>query len=158
MCKSREQRLTTKEHIAMHIHLYSSTLVIKVQTSYCNTIRPVFFYKRQTCMVRPLLKLKCSVLLVMYNWLNGFYCEMNDKLLFFGSNSLLGPRLNIINSKCHANKLKCSRSCLIGYSDFVSFNSLGDGYTDTHTHTDFPGKSNFKKPGDRLAQKHCYVP
>ena len=45
-CKLREQRLITKEHIAMHINLalYSSTLVIKClkvvlsQNSYCNTI------------------------------------------------------------------------------------------------------------------------
>ena len=52
MCKSREQRLITKEHIATHTNLilpfkpalYSSTLLIKClkvvlsQNSYCNTI------------------------------------------------------------------------------------------------------------------------
>ena len=31
-------------------------------------------------MACSLLKLKCSALLVMYSWLNAFYCEMNSKL------------------------------------------------------------------------------
>ena len=62
-----------------------------------------FFYKlRMAC---PLIKLKCSVLLVMYNWLNGFYRVMNGKysitLLFFGSNtrraSLLRPRPSTVS-------------------------------------------------------------
>ena len=30
-------------------------------------------------MAHPLLKLKCSILLVMYSWLNGFCYEMNDE-------------------------------------------------------------------------------
>ena len=38
------------------------------------------FISFTTCMTHPLLKLNCSVLLVMYKWLiNGFYCEMNGK-------------------------------------------------------------------------------
>ena len=28
------------------------------------------------CLKLPLLKLKCSVLLATYNWLNAFYCEL----------------------------------------------------------------------------------
>ena len=30
------------------------------------------------------------------------------------------PPINSINSKCHTEKLKGSRTCLIGYSDFIS--------------------------------------
>ena len=87
---THEQRLITKEHIATHTNLillfkpalYSRTLVIKVvlcQNSYCNTIDQSSFTSFATRMARPLLKLKCSILLVMYNWLNTFYCEMNGK-------------------------------------------------------------------------------
>ena len=46
-----------------------------------------------------------------------------------------------IDSKCHIKKLKSSRTCLIGYSGFISHEwylllilSLGAD-TDTHTHT-----------------------
>ena len=76
-------------YIAMYIlwckpAQYSGTLVIKLLkvlswNSYCNTTsQPVFvsFTTRATC---PLLKLKRSVLLVMYSWLKGIYCEMNGK-------------------------------------------------------------------------------
>ena len=52
---------------------------ILCQNSYCNTIGQSSFISFITCTARPLLKLKFSVLLVMYNWLNGFYCVMNDK-------------------------------------------------------------------------------
>ena len=55
--------------------------------------------------------------------------------------------ISYIDSKCHIKKLKSSRTCLIGYSDFISsrmvFNSLRG--KDTHTHTDFPDKSYFKE-------------
>ena len=69
------------------------------RNSYYNTIGQSSLISFATRMARPLLKLKCSVLLVMYNWLNGFYCEINGKynvtLLFYGSNlrraSLLRP-------------------------------------------------------------------
>ena len=109
--------IITKEHIAMHTNLilpfkpalYFNTLVIKCfksivlsRNSYCNTIGQFCFVNFTTCMAHPLLKLKCCILLVMYNWLNGFYRVMNSKysitLLFFGS-----------------KKLKSSRTCLIGY-------------------------------------------
>ena len=43
-----------------------------------------------TCITCPLFKLKCSIFLVMYRWLNAFYCEMSGYYritLFFGSNS-----------------------------------------------------------------------
>ena len=58
--------------------------------------------------------------------------------------------IGYIDSKCHISKVKGSRTCLIDYSDFISrevFHSLGGGHTHTSTHTDFPDKSNFKKPG-----------
>ena len=32
-----------------------------------------------THMTHPLLKMKRSVLFIMYNWLNAFYCKMNGK-------------------------------------------------------------------------------
>ena len=112
------------EHIAMHANLillfkpalYSSTSVIKLfessiakvvlcRNSYCNTIGQSFFISFATRTARPLIKLKRSVLLVMYNWLNGFYCVMNGKysitLLFFESNtrraSLLRPRPSTVS-------------------------------------------------------------
>ena len=106
--KSHEQRLITKDHIATHTHLhfalYSSTVVIKL--SKCNTlaINVVVSYFKPKLLLQhckplnalllldtPSLKLKHSILLVMYNWLNAFYCETNGKysitLLFFGRNS-----------------------------------------------------------------------
>ena len=54
------------------------------------------------------------------------------------------------------SKLKSSRTCLIGYSGFIScewfFIAWGTGthtrtrmHTHAHTQTDFPDKSNFKK-------------
>ena len=109
--------LITKEHIATHANLillfkpalYSSILVIKLFESSINlfyaeiitvTLGQSSFISSATRTARPLIKLKRSVLLVMYNWLNGFYCVMDGKysitLLFFGSNtrraSLLRPR------------------------------------------------------------------
>ena len=93
--------------------LYSSTLVIKCfksevvlsRNSYCNTIGQSCFVSFAIHTAHPVLKLKRSVLLVMYNWLNGFYCVMNSKysvtLLFFGSNSrrasLLRPHPSIVS-------------------------------------------------------------
>ena len=123
---SREQRLITKEHIATHANLillfkpalYSSTLMIKLFESsiklfyaknltvtFGNIIGQSSFISFATRTERPLLKLKRSVLLVMYNWLNGFYRVMNGKysitLLFFGSNtrrvSLLRPRPSTVS-------------------------------------------------------------
>ena len=91
--------------------LYSSTLVIKVFESsiklFYAEILTVTLYVGQSSFIsfathttHPLIKLKYSILLVMYNWLNGFYSVINGKysitLLFFGSNtrraSLLRPR------------------------------------------------------------------
>ena len=45
-----------------------------------------------------------------------------------------------IDSKCHIKKLKSSRTCLIGYSGFISHEWFlmpweGDTHTHTHTHT-----------------------
>ena len=49
---------------------------------YAEILRPICqssFISFATPTARPLLKLKSSVLLVMYNWLNGFYRAMNGK-------------------------------------------------------------------------------
>ena len=82
--------------------LYSSILVIKLFESSIklfyaeiltvrSTIGQSSFISFATHTARPLLKLRRSVLLVMYNWLNGFYRVMNGKysitLLYFGSNT-----------------------------------------------------------------------
>ena len=75
------------------------------RNSYCNTIGQYSLISSATRMACPLLKLKPSVLLVMYNWLNGFYRVMDGKysitLLFFGSNtrraSLLRPRPSTVS-------------------------------------------------------------
>ena len=64
---SCEQTLITKEHIATHTnliilfkHLYSSTLVIiffkSSRNSYCNTIRPILFYKLRNPHGTPTFK------------------------------------------------------------------------------------------------------
>ena len=112
--------------------LYSSTLVIKIvvlcRNSYCNTIGQSSFISSAARTTRPLIKLKPSVLLVMYNWLNGFYCVMDGKysitLLFFGRKTTRyvtkAPPINSIDSKCRTEKLKGSRTCLVGYLDFLS--------------------------------------
>ena len=44
--------------------------------------------------------------------------------------------INSIDSKCHTEKLKGSRTCLIGYSDFISHELflIAQG-ADTHIHT-----------------------
>ena len=99
----------------------------------CNTIgQPSCFVSFATQTARPLLKLKCSVLLVMYSWLNRFYRVKKSKysvtLLFFGNNSrcasllspLRGPLPSIVSIECLTEKLKSSRICLIGYSGFIS--------------------------------------
>ena len=65
--------------------LYCSTLVIKLINSsvklfYAKILtvtRPVFYYRLRNPHSTPTFKLKSFVLLVMYCWLNGFYCEMN---------------------------------------------------------------------------------
>ena len=90
--------------------LYSSILVIKLFESSMKlfyaeiltvTLGQSSFIRFATHTAHPLIKLKRSILLVMYNWLSGFYRVMNGKysitLLFFGSNtrraSLLRPLL-----------------------------------------------------------------
>ena len=95
MSTSCEQRVITKEHIAMHTNLILSALyvlqyfsdktsksstklfVVSSQISYCNTIGQSSFISFATHMAHPLLKLKHSILFVMYSWLNGLYCETN---------------------------------------------------------------------------------
>ena len=74
----------------------------------------------------PTFKTEALLLLVMYCWLNTFYCEMNGKYSItlaeihdtpFVTKDIL---ISYINSKCHIMKLKSSRTCLIGYSGFIS--------------------------------------
>ena len=55
------------------------------------------------------------------------------------------PPINSIDSKCHTKKLKSSRTCLIGYSDFILCEWFliawgADIHTQTNMHTDFPDK------------------
>ena len=77
------------------------------------------FVSFTTRTARPLLKLKRSILLVMYSWLNRFYHVKKSKysvtLLFFGSNSrhasLLMPLPSIVSTECLTKKLKSSRIC-----------------------------------------------
>ena len=79
--------------------------VVLCRNSYCNTIGQSSFISSVTGTARPLIKLKPSVLLIMYTWLNGFYRVMDGKysitLLFFGSNtrraSLLRPRPSTVS-------------------------------------------------------------
>ena len=66
------------------------------------------------------------------------------------------PPINSIDSKCHIERLKSSKTYLIGYySDFISreWFLIAWGWTHTRacTHTDFPDKRNFKKPGGQHA-------
>ena len=85
--------------------------MIKVENSYCNTTSQSVFVSFTMCMARPLLKLKRSILLVMYSWLKGIHCEMNGKysitLLFFDSNSqytsLLRPACAWFKNLCRNN-------------------------------------------------------
>ena len=52
--------------------------------------KAIFIHNLHNMHGKPLLKLKRSILLVMYSWLKGYYYEMNSKysitLLFFDSN------------------------------------------------------------------------
>ena len=71
-------------------------------THQCNTIGQSCFISFAIRTACTLLKLKYSVLLVMYSWLNSFYCVMNSKysitLLFFGSNSRRASLLRLLPS------------------------------------------------------------
>ena len=111
--------------------LYSSTSIYFYKVtqflsgnSYCNTISQSSFINFATLLARPLLKLKCSILLVMYSWVNAFYHVMNGKysitLLFFGNNSqhfvTTAPPISYINRKETEKQI----TCMIGYSDFIS--------------------------------------
>ena len=49
-----------------------------------------------------------------------------------------------IDNKCHITKLKNSGTCSIGNSCLFTRDSL-EADTQTHTHTDFPDKSNFQE-------------
>ena len=62
--------------------------------------------------------------------------------------------ISYIDGKCHIKKLKSSRTCLIDYSGFILREWFLIAQGQTHTHTDFPDKSNFKKPGERWQYKN----
>ena len=91
-------------------------------------------------MAHPFLKLKRSILLVMYSWIKAFYHVMNHKY----SITLAVTRtcfvtkampISYIDSKCHIKKMKRSRTCLIGYSDFISHEWIFIVWGATHTQT-----------------------
>ena len=68
---SNEQRLITKDNIAAHAFQYSDTLVIKKivlsWNSYSDTTSQSISVSFVMHTARPLLKLKLSILLVMYS-------------------------------------------------------------------------------------------
>ena len=112
MRKSHEQRLITKEHIAMHTHLKSALVIKLFKCSvlklcyYCNTV--------SQSPLKALLPLgMCSILLVIYNWLNISSClqGIHDMLC-----SKIIP-IATIDGKCDTKRLK-SEICLTGYSGF----------------------------------------
>ena len=43
----------------------------------------ILYISFTTRMAHPLFKLKRSILLVMYRWLNSFYCEMNNNVVHY---------------------------------------------------------------------------
>ena len=85
--KSLDQRLITKEYIAMHTNLIILlyTLVIKlfknsIKLFYAEILTVTLYVGQCSCIIKlhnlhgmPTLKLKHNILLVMYNWLNGFF-------------------------------------------------------------------------------------
>ena len=109
-------------------------------------LRPVFFYKLHKLHGTPTFKNEALHFVSNVQLVKHLYCEMNGKygvtLLLFGSNSqrasLLRPPINSIDTKCHTEKLKGSRTCLIGYSDFISHEEFLIAQGRTHTHTRIP--------------------
>ena len=76
--------------------------------------------------------------------MNGKYSITSSSLEVTHDTLRKAPPINIIDSKCRTEKLKGSRTCLIGYSDFISHewflitqgaDTHTDIHTDTHTHT-----------------------
>ena len=60
--------------------------------------------------------------------------------------------MGYIDSKCHMSKLKSSRTCLIGYSGFISSEWFFIAWGWTHKHT-YIQTSAPKKPGMSLVQQ-----
>ena len=83
---SRVSHMSTKEHVATHTNLTLHHNSCFMPSSYCNTIGQSSFISFAIPWHLHFLKLKHSVLLVMYNW------------------------------------YKETRTCLIGYSGFISCN------------------------------------
>ena len=82
----------------------------------------------------------------MYSWLNGIYCEMNSKysITFDKLTTRFVTKamsIGYIDSKYHIKKLKSSRTCLIGYSGFISRERFLIVDTHIHTHTDIRAKT-----------------
>ena len=61
------------------IQLFKSRVLSR--NSYRNTISQSSFKSSETHTSRPLSKLKCSVLLVMYSWLNGYLLQKRKHYL-----------------------------------------------------------------------------
>ena len=76
------------------------------------------------------------------------YCEMNGKYQYLAflwqsvtTRFVTKPMpINSIDSKCHTEKLKGSRTCLIDYSDFISSKLflIAQGQTHTYIQTHKP--------------------
>ena len=114
-----------------------------------NTTNQSFFVSFAMHTAYPLLKLKHFLLLVMYSWLKDYYYEINCKHSITCSSLIVtndvlvtkATPIHYIHSKCHINKLKSSKTCLIGNSSFVLFyvngSSWPGGWGHTHKHTRF---------------------
>ena len=140
--KSREQRLITKEHIATHTNLillfkpalFSSTFyaeILTVALGQSSFIRFATFFFYKVCNLHGTPTFKTEELRLVSN------VQLVKRLLPCNKRQIQhylallwkqhttrfvtkGPPINSIDSKCCTEKLKGSRTCLIGYSDFIS--------------------------------------
>ena len=76
---------------------------------------------------------------------------MANTALSFSSSTIthdaFAPPISNIDSKCHTKKLKSSRTCLIGYSGFISREWFLIAWGRTHTHMHIYRLRRRKQPG-----------